>query len=517
MMDADYELTARGTIVRIKRLLSVVVVTAAGYDFYCCLGPEKGLTSHLKIGTSSKRSLGEEDASKHGRNPKQGKQRSIFKERDFNVQAMMDADYELTARGTIVRIKRLLSVVVVTAAGYDFYCCLGIGLQLTTLTTSSSRHVPNPIPQQPFNPPTRNDWDCLFQPMFDEYYNPSSSAVSLVPIVVAPRAVEIASLHSSTIIDQDVPSSCTSSTNQQQQSSIISQGFKEPTPNALFDDPCHEPLHDARGGIDFEESFAPIARIKAICIFIANAANKNMTIFQMYVKMTFLNGKLKEDVYVSQQEGFFDQIYPKLPNKDFVEALFEEEMVPFIQELRYTGKCDMLSEIHTDHMHQPWRTFAAIINRYIFGKSIGADNRPPMLEKDMYDSWKSRMELYMLNRPYGRMNLESVEQGPLIWPSVEVEGVTRLKKYSELSATEAIQADCDVKATNIILQGLPPEVYALVSTHKIVKELWERIQMLMQGTSLTKQERECKLYDACKPLFVKKTLCHNHGVSSKHI
>nr|GFC42759.1 integrase, catalytic region, zinc finger, CCHC-type, peptidase aspartic, catalytic [Tanacetum cinerariifolium] len=52
------------------------------------------------------------------------------------------------------------------------------------------------------------------------------------------------------------------------------------------------------------------------------------------------------------------------------------------------------------------------------------------------------------------------------------------------------------KATNIILQGLPPEVYALVSTHKIAKELWETIQMLMQGTSLTKQERECKLYDA---------------------
>nr|GFB57677.1 hypothetical protein [Tanacetum cinerariifolium] len=96
----------------------------------------------------------------------------------------------------------------------------------------------------------------------------------------------------------------------------------------------------------------------------------------------------------------------------------------------------------------------------------GADNRPPMLENDMYDSWKSRMELYMLNQQHGRMILESVEQGPLLWPYVEVEGVTRLKKYFELSAAEAIQADCDVKATNIILQGLPPE------------------------------EMECKLYDA---------------------
>nr|GEV06316.1 hypothetical protein [Tanacetum cinerariifolium] len=101
----------------------------------------------------------------------------------------------------------------------------------------------------------------------------------------------------------------------------------------------------------------------------------------------------------------------------------------------------------------------------------GADNRPPMLEKDMYDSWRSLMELYMLNRQHGRMILESVEHGPLLWPTVEEEGVTRLKKYFELSAAEATQADCDVKATNIILQGHPPEVYALVSTHKVAKDL----------------------------------------------
>ncbi|GJV75927.1 copia protein, partial [Tanacetum coccineum] len=60
-------------------------------------------------------------------------------------------------------------------------------------------------------------------------------------------------------------------------------------------------------GIDFEESFAPVARIEAICIFVANAANKNMMIFQMDVKTAFLNGELKEEVYVSQPEGFVDQ------------------------------------------------------------------------------------------------------------------------------------------------------------------------------------------------------------------
>ncbi|GJR92351.1 hypothetical protein Tco_0264525 [Tanacetum coccineum] len=121
---------------------------------------------------------------------------------------------------------------------------------------------------------------------------------------------------------------------------------------------------------------------------------------------------------------------------------------------------------------------------------LGANNRALMLEKDMYNSWKSIIELYMMNRQHGRMILESIENGLLIWPTIEENGVTRSKQYFELSATEAIQADCDVKETHIILQGLPPEVYALVSNHKVPKELWEIIQLLMQGTSLTKQERE---------------------------
>nr|GFD17175.1 hypothetical protein [Tanacetum cinerariifolium] len=134
----------------------------------------------------------------------------------------------------------------------------------------------------------------------------------------------------------------------------------------------------------------------------------------------------------------------------------------------------------------------------------GANNHPPMLEKDMYDLWKSQMELYMMNRHHGRMILESIKNGPLLWPTVEENEVTRPKKYSELSATEAIQADCDVKATNIILKGIPLEVYALVSNHKVTRELWERIQLLMQKTSLTKQERECKLYDKFDKFAYKK-------------
>ncbi|GJV21760.1 retrovirus-related pol polyprotein from transposon TNT 1-94 [Tanacetum coccineum] len=134
----------------------------------------------------------------------------------------------------------------------------------------------------------------------------------------------------------------------------------------------------------------------------------------------------------------------------------------------------------------------------------GGDNKPPMLEKHLYDSWKSRMELYMMNRPHGRMILASVEKGPLVWPSITEDGVTRLKEYVELTPAEAIQADCDIKAINIILQGLPTEIYALVSQHRVAKDLWEKIKLLMQGTSLTKQERECKLYDEFDKFSYKK-------------
>nr|GEV51358.1 hypothetical protein [Tanacetum cinerariifolium] len=87
----------------------------------------------------------------------------------------------------------------------------------------------------------------------------------------------------------------------------------------------------------------------------------------------------------------------------------------------------------------------------------GADNRPLMLDKDLYDSWKIR---------------------------IAQNGVTRTNKYAELSAAEKIQADCDMKATNIILQGLPTDIYSLVNHHIVAKDLWERVQLLMQGDDL---------------------------------
>ncbi|GKC67409.1 hypothetical protein Tco_1100007 [Tanacetum coccineum] len=97
----------------------------------------------------------------------------------------------------------------------------------------------------------------------------------------------------------------------------------------------------------------------------------------------------------------------------------------------------------------------------------GADNRPPMLDKPQYESWKSRMELYIQGKDHGRIILNSVENNPLVWLTVELEnGTVRPKTYEELSDKEKLQADYDLKDTNIVLQGI----------------------------SLSKQERKCKLY-----------------------
>ncbi|GJU04008.1 hypothetical protein Tco_1114346 [Tanacetum coccineum] len=89
----------------------------------------------------------------------------------------------------------------------------------------------------------------------------------------------------------------------------------------------------------------------------------------------------------------------------------------------------------------------------------GGDNKPPMLEKHLYDSWKSRMELYMMNRPH-----------------------------------EAIQADCVTSKQLIsILQGLLTDnLCSYEFNFVLAKDLWRRIKLLMQGTSLTNsKEREC--------------------------
>nr|GEX89032.1 integrase, catalytic region, zinc finger, CCHC-type, peptidase aspartic, catalytic [Tanacetum cinerariifolium] len=139
-------------------------------------------------------------------------------------------------------------------------------------------------------------------------------SVSPAPTVKAP--VNSAGTPSSTTIDQDAPSLSISPSSSALQSYILHQGvtakstFMKDNPVAPVDNHpfinvfALEPSSDASSSED--ESFSPVARIEAIRIFIANAASKNMTIYQMDVKKTFLNGELKEEIYVSQPKGFVD-------------------------------------------------------------------------------------------------------------------------------------------------------------------------------------------------------------------
>ncbi|GJX92486.1 hypothetical protein Tco_0345812 [Tanacetum coccineum] len=109
-----------------------------------------------------------------------------------------------------------------------------------TPTTSSSGLVTNPIPQKPCNPPPRDDWDRLFQPTFDEYFNPRTIVVSLVPAANTPRAIDLADSPVSTSIDQDATSISIPSTQNQEHSPIMSQCFEEsPKTPHFHDDPLH--------------------------------------------------------------------------------------------------------------------------------------------------------------------------------------------------------------------------------------------------------------------------------------
>ncbi|GJY82103.1 hypothetical protein Tco_0494854 [Tanacetum coccineum] len=79
-----------------------------------------------------------------------------------------------------------------------------------------------------------------------------------------------------------------------------------------------------------------------------------------------------------------------------------------------------------------------------------AKNRPPMLDKTMYNSWQSHMLLYMKGKKNSRTMLESIEKGPLVYPTIKEDGKTHEKKYAELTKKEKLQDDCDVQATNIV-------------------------------------------------------------------
>nr|GFA71055.1 retrovirus-related Pol polyprotein from transposon TNT 1-94 [Tanacetum cinerariifolium] len=96
---------------------------------------------------------------------------------------------------------------------------------------------------------------------------------------------------------------------------MITNGDEASTSHNVFNERLEDAYFDAIGysqqeGIDYDEMFAPVAQIKAIRMFLAYVAHKDFIVFQMDVKTTFLNGILKEEVYVGQPPGFVSKQYP---------------------------------------------------------------------------------------------------------------------------------------------------------------------------------------------------------------
>nr|GEV13271.1 ribonuclease H-like domain-containing protein [Tanacetum cinerariifolium] len=130
-----------------------------------------------------------------------------------------------------------------------------------------------------------------------------------VSVEESPALVESINSPSSITIDQDAPLPCTSQTTPQSQSQTIPLSAEEESHD--LEARLVPRGYSQEERIDFEESFAPVARLEAVRIFLAFAVHMNMIVYQMDVKTAFLNGILREEVYVSQPGGFVD---PNNPN-----------------------------------------------------------------------------------------------------------------------------------------------------------------------------------------------------------
>ncbi|GJV47827.1 retrovirus-related pol polyprotein from transposon TNT 1-94 [Tanacetum coccineum] len=176
------------------------------------------------------------------------------------------------------------------------------------------------------------------------------------------------------------------------------------------------------------------------------------------------NGRIREKKYaeLTEQEKLQDDYDVQATN-----IVLQGTKVSYQErECKLYNEFDKFTSVKGKSLYEYYLRFAQLLMICIQLTSqciAGAENRPPMLDKSMYKSWQSRMWLYIKGKKNGRMMLESVENGPLVYPTIKENGRIREKKYAELTEQEKLQDDYDVQATNIILQGLPPDVYSLVN------------------------------------------------------
>ncbi|GJT08177.1 hypothetical protein Tco_0842639 [Tanacetum coccineum] len=128
-------------------------------------------------------------------------------------------------------------------------------------------------------------------------------------------------------------------------------------------------------------------------------------------------------------------------------------------------------------------------------QAAGSDTRPPMLDRTDYESWSQRIRLYGRGKENGLLILQSIDQGSFkLGTTRNTLGTTpegsvllrpeRARTYEDLSDTKKKRYDADVRATNIVLQGLPKDIYKLINHNIEAKSIWDNIKMLLAGENI---------------------------------
>ncbi|GKA56823.1 hypothetical protein Tco_0755895 [Tanacetum coccineum] len=132
------------------------------------------------------------------------------------------------------------------------------------------------------------------------------------------------------------------------------------------------------------------------------------------------------------------------------------------------------------------------------------DTRPPMLDRTDFESWQQRIWLYCKGKDHGEYILQSIDEGPLKMrkcrdkivsgPDGPYLGPEQDRVFTDLSQPEKDRHKADVRATNFLLQGLPRDIYKLINHNTDAKYIWDNVKMLLEGSELTKDDRESEMY-----------------------
>ncbi|GKD22558.1 hypothetical protein Tco_1224261 [Tanacetum coccineum] len=135
--------------------------------------------------------------------------------------------------------------------------------------------------------------------------------------------------------------------------------------------------------------------------------------------------------------------------------------------------------------------------------AAGTDTRPPMLVEDDYDSWKIRIQRYIRGKPNGKLIWKSIQNGPTPHPMVTdppptgstIVPAPRKKLDSEFNDEENKLEMADTQAEIILSQGLPRHIFNILNQTSTAQEIWNNVELLMQGSGRTLQQRKEDLFD----------------------